>query len=444
MKVLYFGYSWWEGFRLDPYQQSIVDALVKGGHEVHICHGNRFTESGGTIGFTGNPKAFARYIKQQGIQLVLCKNNAGNYSRIRDLVDCPFVIWVSDEVSHIFKPDGEERADLQKLLDSRVHLFVTTSKCERFYSDLFPNRTGQIHFVPHCTSPDAFRASPGKKSIDISFVGSSLDLGPIYRMFRRYARPGVEAQSVYLSILDAIDRLKNANDHDFDRTVLELGLRAVLAKEGMSPEQFRMFCANLISNNERFQIFAALREFDTAIFGNLAWLDSISFTTDLIKMFRPWHPVRTFEHLVEIYQNSKISISIPQHQVGGGVQYRVLDIMASDALLITKYSTDSDLIRIFGPDCPVPTYHSPSALRDLCEFYIQNEDARLAKVEQCKKLIDEKFTFEYRLREMFDAVGLDYGKAGIGRVIQPNPSSFLLYKARLSRVKRMAQKILGR
>ena len=424
MNIIYFGYSWWEEFKLDPYQQSIVDTLMEQGHHVHVIIGNRFAESDGLFGFSASPDLIAEYIQENDIKLAICKNNSGNYSEIRNRVEIPFVSWASDEFNHIFRPDGGGPAGLSKFFGDNMYFLTTSSDCDRFYRRTFPEHQDRIHFISHCTSPQKFREAIRPQTIDVSFVGSSLDMGHIYRLLLHYSRPTSEAGQVYRAILEAVESLKVDYSHDFEGTLDRLNLRPVLELHGLSVSRFKVLCSNVTSNNERFQFLSALREFNLAIFGNQAWIDSLSFTTNLCQAYRPWNPVENFADLVEVYQSSKISISIPQLQVGAAIQYRVIDIMASNALLFTKYSDDSDLYRIFGDDCPVPMYKSAAHLRELCEYYLKNELERKALVVRCQELVRTKFSFEYRLSEIFKMVGLPFELATAGKVIKPDINIF--------------------
>ena len=440
MNILFFAYSWWSEFKLDPYQQSILDTLVTRGHRVHVVIGNRYAVRDGVFGFSGCPLEFAKYIRENDIRLVLCKNNAGNFSEIRNRVNVPFVSWASDEFSHIFRPDGDGPEGMAKFFGERMDFLTTSSNCDKFYRRAFPEYADRIHFVAHCTSPEKFRRKKLPQSIDVSFIGSSLDMNYVYRLLMEYARTDDKSGAIYRAILEAIESLRRDYHHDFDLTLDRLQLRPVLEKHNLTPSRFKMLCTNVTSNNERFQLLAALENFETAIFGNQSWIDSLNYTTALCREYRPWHPVRNFDDLVEVYQSSKISISIPQHQVGASIQYRVIDIMASDALLLTKYSEDSDLLRIFGPECPVPMYRSPEHLRQLCEHYLTHESERLALVERCQQLVATEFSFEYRLRKIFEMVSLPFDTAGPGAVIKPDFERFFTLKIRIIRtLKSIAQ-----
>jgi spore maturation protein CgeB len=84
----------------------------------------------------------------------------------------------------------------------------------------------------------------------------------------------------------------------------------------------------------------------------------------------------------------------------------VFDIMASPSLLITEHHPNSDLYALFGEDCPVPMYRDFDHLRELCAFYLDNEDERRRVVERCNALVDERFLLRNRLSEMLRLAGI--------------------------------------
>jgi spore maturation protein CgeB len=89
-----------------------------------------------------------------------------------------------------------------------------------------------------------------------------------------------------------------------------------------------------------------------------------------------------------------------------------VDIMASNALLITHRSTPSDLHRIFGADCPVPTYGDLDELERLCAHYLANEDERRALVKACNALVRDGFSFRDRALDLVRLAGLSPPDAG--------------------------------
>ena len=86
--------------------------------------------------------------------------------------------------------------------------------------------------------------------------------------------------------------------------------------------------------------------------------------------------------------------------------FRVMDIMASDALLITQYHPESDIFSIFGKECPVVMYKNLDELSELCEYYLSHEDERIRLVRLCNEMVRNGFDFRDRCLDILKLVGI--------------------------------------
>jgi spore maturation protein CgeB len=112
--------------------------------------------------------------------------------------------------------------------------------------------------------------------------------------------------------------------------------------------------------------------------------------------------------LCSIYDRSKIGINVNHHQATSGLGYRVFDLLASSALLITNFQEDSDLIRLFGENHKIPTYRSPEELRQKIIYYLDHEDETKELVAYCNQLVAKGFSFEERATQMIQIVYPDF------------------------------------
>jgi hypothetical protein len=95
-----------------------------------------------------------------------------------------------------------------------------------------------------------------------------------------------------------------------------------------------------------------------------------------------------------------------QLQGGASLPYRVIDILASDALLITNYHPESDAFAIFGKDCPIVMYKNLDELACLCEYYLSHEDERRSLVARCNELVKSGFDFRDRCKDVLALCGM--------------------------------------
>ena len=394
--LIFFGYSWTLGHQLDAYQSNLVDAFVKRGFSVHVILSNYLADNVNYgIRADVSQEKIISYIRDCGADLVLSMNHGAMTKNIQSSINCPIISWIVDDIPHIFFPDGSD--NLEAMFDGKVKVIISSTELHDQFLRRIPSLKGRLFLLPAATNIEAFKGFENVKRHNISFVGSSLDLRDIYYFVN--ANLDENKQTVGL-ILEAIKKMRENYRLDFSALMLELGLDQNPKIKEWGEEKFRMILANLISNNERFQAIEALHELGVSLFGNKDWLNSLATSTRVLECYQAGNVIRNHSQLVDIYQTSKISINIPQIQVESALPYRVFDIMASDSLLITKYHPDSDAYVFFGKDFPAPMYKDVPHLKELCHFYLNNEDARKEIVKKCNLLISKGFSFDERVEDI--------------------------------------------
>ena len=134
-----------------------------------------------------------------------------------------------------------------------------------------------------------------------------------------------------------------------------------------------------------------------------------------------------------------------QMQSGAALPYRVIDILASDALLITNYHPQSDAFAIFGKDCPIVMYKNLDELSTLCEYYLSHEDERRRLVVKCNEMVKHGFDFRDRCQDILDLCGLSPVRkelsAGNINLVNSNEFIFLTLKIKV-RLKNVIKRII--
>jgi spore maturation protein CgeB len=128
----------------------------------------------------------------------------------------------------------------------------------------------------------------------------------------------------------------------------------------------------------------------------------------VFRAYRPGPPVRTHQELLTVYNSSKLSVNLPQSFISESFQYRLLDVMSSNALLVTRRTPEPDLYRVFGPDCLVAMYDSLAELEAVCAYYLAHEDERAARVAACNALVTEAFSFRSRALDYLRLAGVEF------------------------------------
>lgn len=109
-----------------------------------------------------------------------------------------------------------------------------------------------------------------------------------------------------------------------------------------------------------------------------------------------------YSKLPEIYASTKIVIDDANKVTKsyGAVNSRVYDALASGTLVLTNGKIGSE--ETFKGKLPV--FKSKEELNNLIEYYISNEDARMAKIKELQEFVLENHTYENRANTLKEAL----------------------------------------
>jgi hypothetical protein len=376
----------------DPFMSSLMEAFAQEGARLYVIKTNDLVHSLAA-------KSLSRAISQDKLlatlraidpAFILSTNRGGISRRIMQELSCPIISWLVDHVPFEHVGDGGP------LFCSRDHVVVSAARMVETIEKRYPEVKGRVHYLPFATRLDADPLPAGAQDIGVSFVGTFFHGNEFLNLLRAYRRdPAVSA--ALLSVAEAV-----AGDFRTDTTTLidRLGLAPVLAQNRMSARDLEMAMANVASMNKRIRALDAIADLGLHLWGTENWLDAAVFSLPLLRCYRFGEFIRTREQLSEVYRRSRIAIDVPHIQAVGGLPYRVFDILASPALLITEFHEESDLFRLFGKDVPVPMYRDPDELRALVKHYHSHEDERRQLVARSNALV-KGHTFRDRVKSLF-------------------------------------------
>jgi hypothetical protein len=400
MKALGFFYSWSGRRQLDPYFGSFARAFAELGIELEIVFANELLEPGrgmASLHPLVDEKRLLAAIRKRRPDFLFSVNNAGMTPAVTAGAGVPVIKWLVDDVPHLFFHAGEAAETFGNGETIVCYTSTLAAEIER----AFPQSRGRVSFVSHGTDlrPSDFTGSPGE--LPVSFVGSCLDWQPLVRVLDVGKRHGVTGE-----ILAWLAATRDDYARVGENWAPSPALRAALAESGMGELHFRRLLSDVATTQARVEGLRRVADLGLHLYGNALWLQTLSGTSELAEHFEFTRPVDSHRRLMEVYGASRISVNIPNVQNCAGLAARVFDVMASPSLLVTQYHPDSDLVRLFGEDCPVPMYRDLDDLRRICSHFLGNEPERLDLVRRCNLLIGERFALAGRLRQMLALAGL--------------------------------------
>ena len=107
----------------------------------------------------------------------------------------------------------------------------------------------------------------------------------------------------------------------------------------------------------------------------------------------------------KVMNQSLISLSHSHHQARNiCYSWRVLDILASNSLLISEKS--NLLIEKFGKNIKKQLYSSAYDARKKCDYFLKNKNARSDLIAEQNEIIDKFYRWEDRIKKIEDIFGL--------------------------------------
>ena len=408
--VVAFIHSYARDGEIGSYMSELVEGFVAAGIRLHLIQTNHLVGNLGNTGYKPgmSDEKVAAYINSVRPAFVFTTNRGGITRRIMAGIDCPIVTWMVDRIPFLHHGGGHD-----DLFSSKDYVITSSFNNINRLETIYPVLKGRVTFLPFATNANDFAKKADRQDINISFVGTYFYCGLFSTILKTYRHH----PKIRDGLIELTARVRADYDLDFPAALQACGVQQVLGDFHLDMYKFKGLLANLISVNDRVQALDALSDLGLKLYGTQNWENVSQYSMQLLRCYQFDTFIKTREQLVDVYQRSKVAFNISHHQAVDGLPYRIFDIMASDALLLTNHRENSDLYRLFGKDMPVPMYKDPAELRRLTIHYLEHEDERLSLVERCNKLMRDDFSFETRARQFLDIVGVAHPK-GSGALLQ--------------------------
>jgi len=133
-------------------------------------------------------------------------------------------------------------------------------------------------------------------------------------------------------------------------------------------------------------------EFDLQIIGNDAWERWFKFYPELKSKFELQKGFMPTKELNQRYNAAKIIPVDGNPGIFNGIHARVTEALAAGTLPLMEYNNDMDLI--FEGVNELPAVKDYRQIPGMAKWYIENDQARKTKVEEMRKVYEEKYNIE--------------------------------------------------
>ena len=356
------------------FYESFIEGLDKAGNNVYIVTHPYFGMDFGEI---------SEELKHQiqGFKPDICFLFNNSFYDISDVVDCPIVIYEVDSPVYFSNKDN-----LRKNPERYIY-FVCQSGSIDTICHLYGVPRKKIFHVPLFSE---IHAEDMEQTTNISFIGSKMGANPqsLPNIFCG-TNPSKEERKMYENCV------KEIRDNP-QITTTELICKLHVMSEKVALQLVVPEILMYISNEKRIHVLSAIVDFGLELYGTENWAKDYYYDYRLNLAYNSKR-VYSLAHNQKIYNSSKIGISISHAQATSGFPWRTMDIMASNACLVTDYHTDFD--EIFR-GLKLPVYTSEYEAREICQRLLRDEYQRKEIVAQCQEIIENRYRFKHLLRRM--------------------------------------------
>jgi hypothetical protein len=393
-QVALFAYSWTPGKDLDPYIKRIASTIASFGMNVDVYLGSDFAHHDGIKGLRdpADEEHLADWLSHRPYDFAISFNNSLLLPRVVKALRCRIVSVIVDSKGHIFDHLNDDNRATYTLDAIFAPIYRSL---EEELRRTYPAKAKNFSFIAAATDVGKRRnARPMKERAAITWIASLVGDDRLDDLLDRNGG-SQEWKEALRVCLEQIERRGYLRAEQTTREALDI----LIAASHWSAAQIEQQLQNIVTNHRRVEIINRLAPLGLRLYGNDRWKKLMPYNAAVVASFHSAKSLASHADLMDIYDNSLISINLPQAQAGTGIQYRVLDVLASRSLLLTKAVAGSDLSYLFGNENPIETFSNLEELVSKCQFYLEHEAERTARIAECNALVSRGYSFEERVSE---------------------------------------------
>ena len=373
------------------FYETIIESLRKSGNNVFVYIASEFSGN-----FEEIPPDLLKELKEFNSDVFFLFNN--NFFDISDKFDCPIVIWGVDA------PMGYSNYEKLKKNSDRYKYIVYSERDVFFLVSKFFVQRNNILVSPVFTE---IRAEDVEKRNNISFIGSKfIDLS-VKTPWQRFMEedPEEDEKSLYWRMVNYCRNDPYISKKDlFDL----FSVQSDLIKKQFNISDVAFY----LSDKNRVTVLASIADLGLDLYGTPNWILDRYNEPDLISCYVKKH-VYSLKHNQDVYNSTRIGININHVWARDGLPWRVCDIMASSACLVSEYKDD---LKKYFKNLKIPTFTNIYDARSLCIKLLKNENLRLDTVAACNEVIDKSYRFRHARENIEDFLNIDLDGEGEGQV----------------------------
>ncbi len=375
---LFSNINWLGDSEIDPFYEGFINTLIDQGNTVMVIRTNEFLPliTSNTLSSHLNSNKIVKKVQDFNPDLIITANN--HIPRvILDAIDKPILLWASDSpVWYSDKDYIRKNVERYKFLHHGWNHAHTKVCIEQFKCTLDQN----FH-MGHATAVKSKKLSIDSKITFVGTVGYPKNMVH-YLKYSVDNKKLKDLKAFYLKII------KSPMDNDLKN--FDQGLEII------------DFFQTMTANN-RIKSLDAISDLGLKVYGfPMNFFDVAPYSMDLAFCF-DYDRIASLADTERVFNSAKIGVNLYNAHTCSGFSWRVPDIMASNACLISPHK--EDLIK-FNPYIKMPTFESPQECRELCQKLLKDEVWRKDVVASSHKAIEEHGRFEHMFKTIEGVVDI--------------------------------------
>jgi hypothetical protein len=379
-----------------------IRVLVREGNDVMHMVTNDFLEdpwNNPVLDQNIDPQKLADKIKDFNPDIIISSNNSIAEEVIQN-TNCPIVAYSSDH------PRNHFSQHYYKKYQDRYYFFCGHQETLVEIKELLNIGDDRVFEILPATD---VRSDNIEQDKNITFIGSHWGMD---KSFQRAIRDKITEDSKNsLLIRDIITQVTLNPSIKPEEITKKLHLKSI----GKFPmELFIPYVTRLVSCNFRLNVLSQIATIDGFyLYGPQDWMETINFSIDLALSYRN-QTIVSLEDVQNLYNSSKIGFNTSHFQTKSGFSWRVRDVMATNAVLVSDERSD---FKEFFPKIKIPTYSNAFEAKKICQDLLKDDLWRKDISLQCQEVINSSNRFEHRLKDMEGILNMSFLNKETGKEV---------------------------
>lgn len=360
--------------------EDCVDAFQELGHDVWVID---------LIGLGATPMERLMGLERRLLEIrpdfVFTLNDYSLTPELLRRLGIRYVSWFGDNPFHFLK---------KEYISPYYTIFVWD---KTYLQELKDFGIDHVYYLPLCTNPKVFRKirleeeERKRYGCNLSFIG-----GSFYSHYKRYKEirhPLIRAMIGDVIRIQSMDPLI-----DISSIIADVEKEYTCRLEFKEPEDKVKVCLEYAAMAMyRKGVLEDVAHLGLSIYGDDGWRDLLDGKEGI--RFFGW--VDPKKEVPLIYNASKINLNITKSQARTGLNWRVYDILACGAFMLTDYRKDFDELFDEGE---IVSYKNKEDLRALAIHFLEREDERMEIARRGMDRVVKEHTFKVRMKRLIDAM----------------------------------------